>query len=763
MQNCIFPRKPCSPRNIQCDINVNNSLAIENTRLVKLYVDIDERVRPLAMIIKYWAKSRLLNDAAGGGTLTSYTWILMVIYFLQTRDPPILPSLQKLPHRQRLSNGIDVGFFDDIAALKDHGPKNVETLGALLYAFFVKYIFNLTITDCRFAFEFNYAQEVISVRTGGTLSKEAKGWHLMQNNSLCVEEPFNTTRNLGNTADEATVKGLQLEFRRAVHYLADHASLELACWPYQFPTSDNPRPERHLPNIPPQFRQTTGSNNFKKPRYARPQNTSPPFKSPKSRAQDIGHHRNFNSFSASRHAYPFNPLNLNPTLPSQVPLPATPQSGISSNLSPAGDIHQAYPPTPVDQLHYIDPFKNRQVAYYIPAFAPNGLPVYVPYAEDPVVYASPPQTPAMSETSLSHQPQYPRPGQYGFPQQHSRGQSVQRGRTPHREDDVGSPNAGFPESQPLSGIGMNSSGISSVSPPYIPPPMKRRNSLPPNNKPNVPVRPSKSSTASYTPSTSSTSQVLPGSGSMSSVGGSDVFEEDFYEHPYCGEMQDSGQKPRPHVEQKTESTRSPTQAKEMPPIAGKSYAAALAAPAKSPSLTSVAVRKDSLISPTLVAEKDKRKVKGVKPPAISLDAPTSPGKNSERDEGPISRSASPVDNLRKGSTTTTVWTNGLHPSISSIDSMPTSPVSQARRASIQSISSNSPKKPARLAPPTKQEPRKTGALEVTDVEPAPSTTSTTKSRRKRKQPKKKDGNAIVASVTTPAAVPNRRQSITASA
>src|SRR5437773_12040049 len=108
----------------------------------------------------------------------------------------------------------------------------------------------------------------------------------MQNNSLCVEEPFNISRNLGNTADEATVKGLQLEFRRAVHYLADHASLELACWPFQFPTSENPRPERHLPNIPPQYRQMTNSYNFKRTRYVRPQNSSPPFKSPKTRAQE---------------------------------------------------------------------------------------------------------------------------------------------------------------------------------------------------------------------------------------------------------------------------------------------------------------------------------------------------------------------------------------------------------------------------------------------------------------------------------------------
>jgi DNA polymerase sigma len=140
MLNCIISSNLSHSRNIQCDINVNNSLAIENTRLVKLYVDIDERVRPLAMIIKYWAKSRLLNDAAGGGTLTSYTWILMVINFLQTRDPPILPSLHEIEYKQRFSNGIDVGFFDDIALLKNFGSKNVESLGGLLYGFFVRYV-----------------------------------------------------------------------------------------------------------------------------------------------------------------------------------------------------------------------------------------------------------------------------------------------------------------------------------------------------------------------------------------------------------------------------------------------------------------------------------------------------------------------------------------------------------------------------------------------------------------------------------------------
>lgn len=48
---------------LACDMNVNNTLALENTRMIRTYVQIDERVRPLAMIIKYWTKQRILNDA----------------------------------------------------------------------------------------------------------------------------------------------------------------------------------------------------------------------------------------------------------------------------------------------------------------------------------------------------------------------------------------------------------------------------------------------------------------------------------------------------------------------------------------------------------------------------------------------------------------------------------------------------------------------------------------------------------------------------
>jgi DNA polymerase sigma len=62
---------------LACDLNVNNPLALENTRMIKTYVQIDERVRPLAKIIKYWTKRRILNDA---GARPPLPWLAKGLY-----------------------------------------------------------------------------------------------------------------------------------------------------------------------------------------------------------------------------------------------------------------------------------------------------------------------------------------------------------------------------------------------------------------------------------------------------------------------------------------------------------------------------------------------------------------------------------------------------------------------------------------------------------------------------------------------------------
>ncbi|KAK9487350.1 hypothetical protein V1527DRAFT_450526 [Lipomyces starkeyi] len=217
---------------VACDMNVNNTLALENTKMIKTYVQIDWRVRPLAMIIKHWTKQRELNDAAGGGTLSSYSWICLIINFLQLRTPAILPVLHQIgsgSRPEKVVNGVDISFCDDLERIAGYGEVNTESIGQLLFGFFKWY-----------AYDFDYDRHVVSVRHGRLLSKSEKGWDTLQNNRFCIEEPLVTSRNLGNTVDDISAKGILQEFRRAYGILSSEANLDKCVKRFEFPQDDIP-------------------------------------------------------------------------------------------------------------------------------------------------------------------------------------------------------------------------------------------------------------------------------------------------------------------------------------------------------------------------------------------------------------------------------------------------------------------------------------------------------------------------------------------
>lgn len=148
----------------------------------------------------------------------------MIISFLQTRNPPVLPSLHQRPHQRRMNaEGKLSAFADDLESLRGYGFDNKESIGELLFHFFRRY-----------AHEIDFDKHVVSIREGRLVSKQEKKWHLMQNNRLCVEEPFNTERNLGNTADDISFRGVHLELRRAFDLLSQ-AKLSECCDEYVFP------------------------------------------------------------------------------------------------------------------------------------------------------------------------------------------------------------------------------------------------------------------------------------------------------------------------------------------------------------------------------------------------------------------------------------------------------------------------------------------------------------------------------------------------
>jgi hypothetical protein len=79
------------------DLNCNNLLGCRNSKLIKAYHDLSSPLifRPLAMVIKQWAKARGYCDPSGSQgpiSASSYTLILLLIGYLQVINH--LPNLQ---------------------------------------------------------------------------------------------------------------------------------------------------------------------------------------------------------------------------------------------------------------------------------------------------------------------------------------------------------------------------------------------------------------------------------------------------------------------------------------------------------------------------------------------------------------------------------------------------------------------------------------------------------------------------------------------
>ena len=77
---------------------------------------VDDRIQPLVLTIKRWAKARSINDASQG-TLSNYSFMLMVIHFLQSKkkgwNRPMYPFIFKLPLSiSATKKNLDSKFFD---------------------------------------------------------------------------------------------------------------------------------------------------------------------------------------------------------------------------------------------------------------------------------------------------------------------------------------------------------------------------------------------------------------------------------------------------------------------------------------------------------------------------------------------------------------------------------------------------------------------------------------------------------------------------
>jgi DNA polymerase sigma len=199
----------------QIDLCLNNELVHHNTDLLRAYIGQDPRVRPLCLLVKYWAKRRGINETYRG-TLSSYTYVLLIISFLQTRSPPVLPCLQRMEsgkhvdsrvvlpeHTVCSADGVECNVYFDHSVTK-YDTQNQESMGELFIAFLHYY-----------AFEFDFRRSVACVRLGKSISRLSKKW----DEGTVADMTARAEADAESEVDSAEARGDHEPFHRTGSYV----------------------------------------------------------------------------------------------------------------------------------------------------------------------------------------------------------------------------------------------------------------------------------------------------------------------------------------------------------------------------------------------------------------------------------------------------------------------------------------------------------------------------------------------------------------
>jgi len=210
----------------ECDVTIGNRLPLFNSELLKSYSKVDDRLRPLVLLVKDWAKLRGVCGA-NEGNLSSYAWTIVTIYFAQLADG--VPSLQALAKEKRsvvdndywgLEREFEASFLtaEDFLA-SEHAVRRESglSLAELTYGFFRF-----------FSREYRWGKEVASIRLPERW--EADAWFRLCGKNhpepgIHIEDPIEK-RDLNIVLRRDRLAQLKVEFQRAISKLESGCSLD---------------------------------------------------------------------------------------------------------------------------------------------------------------------------------------------------------------------------------------------------------------------------------------------------------------------------------------------------------------------------------------------------------------------------------------------------------------------------------------------------------------------------------------------------------
>lgn len=192
------------PTQISCDFNFKNMLGVCNSSLTRYYLSLDNKLKSVMIILKYWAKVHELSGSSG--KFSNYSLIMMFIFYLQ-QEPYLLPPVITLQDEQKCNKPQD-GWNGEFEQLRNFvsEPLSNQSIPEILHGFFDYYG------------NFDYALNAVCPYLGRTVLKTdflkpellpdafnrykiniAGKQPLRVETSVCVQDPFEHNHNVSSS------------------------------------------------------------------------------------------------------------------------------------------------------------------------------------------------------------------------------------------------------------------------------------------------------------------------------------------------------------------------------------------------------------------------------------------------------------------------------------------------------------------------------------------------------------------------------------
>lgn len=202
---------------LDVDLSMSNLTGLYMSELLYLFGEIDERVKPLTFCIRKWAAASSLTNSSPGRWISNFSLTLLVLFFLQRLEKPILPPMKLLVNSATkddiriADDNISCTFLRNLQRL-NFKRENSDSLSYLLVQFF------------EFYSQFDFGSRAVCLVEGKPIQKPDHA-------AVWIVNPFETLLNVSKNMSFEELERFKLEVRNAAWMLeSSHEKSDEPSW-----------------------------------------------------------------------------------------------------------------------------------------------------------------------------------------------------------------------------------------------------------------------------------------------------------------------------------------------------------------------------------------------------------------------------------------------------------------------------------------------------------------------------------------------------